>query len=71
MCTKAGSKESNQQATVPGFGNVWFHEEAIANIFGFGDLVNKYRITYDSGKEDAFLIHMERKTVKFTRTPEG
>ena len=71
MRTNAGSKESNQQATVPGFGNVWFHEEAIANIFGFGDLVSKYRITYDSEKEDAFLVHMEHKTVKFTRTPEG
>ena len=71
MHTNAGSKESNQQATVPGFGNVWFQEDAIANIFGFGDLVNKYRITYDSEKEDAFLVHMEHKTVKFTRTPEG
>ena len=71
MHTNAGSKESNQQATVPGFGNVWFHEDAIANSFGSGDLVNKYRITYDSEKEDAFLVHMEHKTVKFTRTPEG
>ena len=71
MHTNAGSKESNQQATVPGFGNVWFHEEAIANIFGFGDLASKYRITYDSEKEDAFLVHMKHKTVKFTRTPEG
>ena len=71
MHTNAGSKESSQQATVPGFGNVWFHEDAIANIFGFGDLVSKYRITYDSEKEDAFLVHMEHKTVKFTRTPEG
>ena len=71
MHTNAGSKESNQQATVPGFGNVWFHEDAIANIFGFGDLVSKYRITYDSEKEDAFLVHMEHKAVKFTRMPEG
>ena len=70
MCTNAGSKESNQQGTVAGFGNVWFHEEAIAIIFGFGDLVSKYRITYDSEKEDTFLVHMEHKTVKFTRTPE-
>ena len=29
MCTNAGSKEINQQATVPGF--LWFHEETIAN----------------------------------------
>ena len=63
MHTNAGSKESNQQVTMPGFGNVWFHEDGIANTFGFGDLVSKYRITYDSEKEDAFLVHMEHKTV--------
>ena len=40
MRTNGGSEESNQQATVPGFGNVWFHEEAIANIFRFGDMVS-------------------------------
>ena len=71
MHTNTGSKDSNQQATVPGLGNVLFHEDAIANIFGFGDLVSKYRITYDSEKGDAFLVHMEHKTVKFTRRPEG
>ena len=37
----------------------------------FLDLEIKYRITYDSEKEDAFLVHMEHKTVKSTRTPEG
>ena len=51
--------------------NKQFHEDAIANIFGFGDLVSKYRITDDSEKEDAFLVHMEHKTVRFARTPEG
>ena len=41
------------------------------NIFGFADLVDKHRITYDSAKEDAFLIHMPEKIVKFKRSPEG
>ena len=71
MCTSTGSQESNEQATVPGFGTVQFHKDAIANIFGFGDLVDKYRITYDSEKEDAFFVHMKHKTVKITQTPEG
>ena len=62
MHTNAGSKESSQQVTMPGFGNVWFHEDSIANIFRFGDLASKYRITYDSEKENAFLVHMEHKT---------
>ena len=71
MHMNAGSKLSNQQATVPEFGTVWFQEDAITNIFGFGDLVDLYWITYDSAKEDAFLVHMKEKTVKFTWTPEG
>ena len=40
MHTNTGSQESNQQATVPGFGAVRFHKDAIANIFGFGDLID-------------------------------
>ena len=40
-------------------------------FFGFGDLVDEHWITYDSAKEDAFLVHMKEKTVKFTQTPVG
>ena len=71
MRTNAGSKLSNQQATAPEFGTMWFQKDAIVNIFGFGDLADQYQITYDSAKEDAFLVHMKDKTVKFTWTPEG
>ena len=39
MHTIARSQEINQQATVPGFGTVWIDKDAIANIFGYGDLV--------------------------------
>ena len=53
------------------FGTVWFQEDAIANIIGFGDLVDQYQITYDSAKDDAFLVHMKEKTVKSSWTPEG
>ena len=49
---------------------MWFHKDAIANIFGFGDLVHQYQITYDSAKEDAFLVHMKHKIVKFTWTTD-
>jgi len=71
LMTNAGSRRSNQQATVPGFGQVWFDPKAIANIFGFADLVKKHRITYDSDKEDAFLVHMPNKIVKFKSNAEG
>jgi hypothetical protein len=64
-------KQSNQEATVPGFGKGYYDADAIANIFGFLDLKKKHRITYDSEKEDAFLVYMGNKILKFECSPEG
>ena len=71
LATNAGVTTSNQEATVPGFGKVYFNEDAIANIFGLSDLKKKYRMTYDSEKEDAFIVHIENKIIKFECSPEG
>jgi hypothetical protein len=56
---------------VPGYGKVYYDEEAIANIFEFSELKKKYRITYDSDKEDVFLVHMNNKIIKFECSPDG
>jgi hypothetical protein len=61
----------HREANVPGFGKVYYDEDAIANIFGFSDLKKKHRITYDSDKEDAFLVHMDNKIIKFKCSPQG
>jgi hypothetical protein len=50
---------------------VYYDEDAIANIFGFSDLKKKHRITYDSDKEDAFLVHMDSEIIKFECSPDG
>ena len=71
LATNAGRKKITQEAEVPGYGTVWFDKDALANIFSFAELKDKYQITYDSSQEDAFLIHMENKVVKFKRTPDG
>ena len=71
LATNAGIQESNQVADVPGFGTVWYDDKAIANIFGLSDLKRRYRITYDSKKEDAFIVHMPKKNIKFKCNPEG
>ena len=71
MATNAGTRLTNQEANVPGFGTVWYDEGAIANIFSFAELVDKHRITFDSSVENAFLVHQPDKIVKFERTPEG
>jgi hypothetical protein len=72
MATNGGTRVSNKVAQVPGFGQVWFDENAIANIFGLSDLKKKHRVTYDSGKEDAFIVHLEKgKNLKFKCTEDG
>ncbi len=70
LATNAGVKQSNRKANVPGFGKVYYDEDAIANIFGFSDLKKKYQITYDSDKEDAFLVHMDNGIIKFECSPD-
>ena len=59
MSTNAGSKRNDAKAEVPGIGDVWFDKEAIANILSLHLLAKKHRITYDSAKEDAFIVHQK------------
>jgi hypothetical protein len=71
LATNAGVKQSNREAKVPVFGIVYYDEDAIANIFGFSDLKKKHQITYDSNKEDTFLMHMDNEIIKFECSPDG
>ena len=58
MATNGGTTMSHKVGHVPGFGQVWYNEKAIATIFGLSDLKNKQIVTYDLTKEDAFLVFM-------------
>jgi hypothetical protein len=69
LATDAGVKQSNRKVNVPGFGKVYYYEDAIANIFRFSDLKEKDQITYDSNKEDAFLVHIDNEILKFGCSP--
>ncbi|WP_371077836.1 hypothetical protein, partial [Salmonella enterica] len=71
LMTNGREITTTTKATVKGFGDVWYDPDSIANIFSFAELKDKHKITYDSSKEDAFIIHLPNKTVKFTRTSEG
>jgi hypothetical protein len=71
MTTNTGSKKIDLEATVPGFGSTWFDPNQIAKIYGFSHMADQHRVTYDSNKEDAFLVHSDSGTIKFERTPDG
>lgn len=61
--TNAGSRIVDQVGDIDGLSTVYFHENGIANIFALKDLRKKYQVTYDSKKEDAFVVNAhERKS---------
>jgi hypothetical protein len=71
LATNAGTRTTKKIADVPGYGTVWYDETAIANIFGLSKLKKKHRVTYDSEKEKAFIVHMNDNTLKFECNPKG
>ena len=59
---------TTHKADLPQWGEVCFNELAITNIISYAEMADRYRITYDSGKEDAFIVHLSNdKDVRFTR----
>jgi hypothetical protein len=67
LVTNAGSLATTQKADLPQCGDVWFNDKAITNIFSYVEMADRYRITYDSEKEDAFIVHLPNKQVRFER----
>ena len=57
----------NMKADVPGWGEVWFDPNCMTNIFSYAQMADRYPITYDNQKEDAFIVHLPHKSVKFMR----
>jgi hypothetical protein len=71
LARNAGTRTTKKIADVPGYSTVWYDKTAIANIFRLSELKKKHRVTYDSEKEDAFIVQMNNNTLKFEYSPEG
>ena len=52
---------------LPQWGEVWFNNKAITNIFSYAKIADRHRITYDSEKEDAFIVYLPNKSILFER----
>ena len=71
LATNVGTRRNDTVAEVPAYGEVWFDQDAIANVFSLAEMVDQYRVTFDSAIEDAFHVHLPDKVIKFKRSPEG
>ena len=60
-----------QKANVLKWGEVWFNKNGIANIFSLASMIKRHRVTFDSDKEVAFLLHTPEGVIKFIISPEG
>ena len=61
----AGTKSTNLRGFLSGYGWVWFFPAGIANILSLSRVKEKFRVTYDSATDNAFLVHKEGRVLKF------
>ena len=72
LATNGGELTTNKKATVKMVGEVWFADHAITNVISLSEMEKKYRITYDTSKGQAFIVHVTPKhQVKFELTENG
>lgn len=60
-----GHLDVTQKGDLPGFGQVWYHPQSIANILSFAEVEDSCRITYDQHKH-AFYVKTVVLAICFT-----
>jgi hypothetical protein len=53
----AGVTSTDLIGDLPGYGQVWYHPNGIANILSLARVKEKYRVTFDSGTKNQCIIH--------------
>jgi hypothetical protein len=68
----SGTSSTRLQATLPGYGTVWFDPKGIADILSLSNLKKKYRVTFDSSTDNTFYVHKsDESTRKFVALQNG
>ena len=72
MCTNTGERIIGKQGILLGMDNdPWLDVDLMADIISFAELVQQYRVTYNTDIKDSFYCHTQSGIVKFERTEEG
>ncbi len=71
LSTNAGVMYCNEKGELKGYGEVWYHKEAITNILSLKNVKKVYRVTYDSEGTDTFEVYRPQGNLKFKCSPEG
>ena len=65
LTMNAGVLVTNKKADAPKWGEVWFSPDAVTNIFSLANMSDRYPVSYNGTKEDAFIMQLPHKQVKF------
>jgi hypothetical protein len=49
---------------LPGYAEVWYHPNGIADILSLARVKDKYRVTFDSGQKKQFIVHTSEGTTR-------
>ena len=60
----AGVTSTDLIGDLPGYGEVWYDPNGIANILSLARVKDKYRVTFDSGAKNKFIVHKEDGTTR-------
>jgi hypothetical protein len=60
----AGVTSTDMVGDLPGYGEVWYHPNGIANILSLGRVKEKHRLTFDSADGNQFVVHKNDGTTK-------
>ena len=71
LFSNGGSIDTNQKGK---FGNltVWYNPHSLANILSLALVTEQYRVTLDTGVDNAFIVHIsDQHNIKFERHTSG
>ena len=72
LWTNGGKLVTKMTAIVPGYPKrVWYHPEAITNIFAFHKMEEFYCITYNTNQKKAFIVYWDNDVVEFKKSSNG
>jgi predicted ferric reductase len=62
---------TNQKCNIPQWGEAWSSPHVITNIFSYAEIADKYCVTLDSMKDNAFTVHLPDKLIQFEKQLNG
>ncbi len=68
----AGVTSTDMVGDLPGYGEVWYHPNGIANILSLARVKDKHRVTFDSAGGNKFVVHKTDGTTRsFLKSRRG